>query len=226
MSENVDPSAVPQQVFLLRHGEVDSHRGDVPITASGAEFATEVGRSLARASVGPILLLTGETRRTRETAEALHAGASQEGADLVGPRVASALRNPDLYVAGQRVNMVSSVEALAAQLDDVDDAAAARSPFFQGFLEAGDRIGYWIRHPEPPGDDAAVVAGRIRAFAASFAEVPQTRIVVAVTHSPVLRAVALAELGRDIGEPPWVAGLRLDVTPNREVRATILPKAP
>jgi broad specificity phosphatase PhoE len=42
-------------------------------------------------------------------------------------------------------------------------------------------------------------------------------VVVAVTHSPVLRAVGLDFLGRDIGEPPWVSGLVVSVESDREM---------
>lgn len=222
MSKNPTLTPAPQQLLLLRHGEVESHCGDVPITEAGAHFAIQVGQTLGRTATAPVLVLTGETRRTRETAEAICAGATAAGGSLTGPRVAAALRNPDLYVAGQRVNMVSSLAALAAQLEGVDEQTASQVPFFRGFLQAEDRIGYWLAQENPPGDDPMTVARRIKAFAGSLTDLPQPGLTVAVTHSPVLRAVALAELGEDIGEPPWVGGLRLDITPDRTVSATLL----
>ncbi|PFG41108.1 broad specificity phosphatase PhoE [Georgenia soli] len=221
-----DTAAVPQRLLLLRHGEVESHRGDVPVTPAGRERAAEVGRRLAAESPEKISVLTGETRRTRETAESIATGAREAGAEVDGPATAFALRNPDLYVAGQRVNMVSSVTALAEQLDGLDEQGAARVPFFAGFLAAPDRIGWWLHHASPPGDDAATVARRIRAFAGSLADRPRPGLTVAVTHSPVLRAVALAELGEDTGEPPWVAGLVLEIQPDRSVRTAVLAAAP
>ena len=141
MSDPVTPSPAPgaQRLLLLRHGEVASHHGDVPVTAAG--LAT----------------------------------------------------------------------------------AAAASPFFGGFVSAADGVGWWLRHPEPPGDDARCVLRRITAFARSLADLgaDAPEITVAVTHSPVLRACALPVLG-DPGEPAWVAGLQLHVTPEREVQISRL----
>lgn len=226
MSELSPPSSAPQRLLLLRHGEVDSHRGDVPVTASGLAFATEVGRHLAAHGDGTLRILTGDTLRTRQTAKAITDGARDAGARVDGPHVAFALRNPDLYVAGERVDMVSSLAALAAQVDGLDEHRAGGVPFFEGFLSADDRIGWWLRNPSPPGDDAAAVARRIRNFAASLADRPDVHLIVGVTHSPVLRACAIDLLGKDPGEPEWVAGLEFEIHPDRSVRLRMLSQAP
>ena len=179
-----------QRLLLLRHGEVASHRGDVPITEAGTAFATEVGRRLGKQADHGLRVLTGSTLRTRQTAAAIAAGASESGAEVDGPHVAFALRNPDLYVAGERVDMVSSFEALADQVDWLDADTAAEVPFFRGFIESKDRIGWWVRHIEPPGDDAATIVRRIRDFAASLTDLgPHAPLTIGVTHSPILRAV-------------------------------------
>lgn len=220
--------AVARRLLLLRHSEVDSHRGDVPITPHGADIATRVGRSLGRRSSGFLLLLSGETRRARETAAAIADGARDAGAQVAGPTVAFALRNPDLYLAGVRVDMVSTPATMAEQVPGLSEHAAATAPFFDGWYTADDRVGYWLRHPDPPGDDADTVLRRIEAFARSFtdagADGPQT--VVAVTHSPVLRACALADLDDDPGEPAWVAGVEAELHPDRKVTFRWLPSAP
>ncbi|WP_129669259.1 histidine phosphatase family protein [Phytoactinopolyspora endophytica] len=217
-----------QRLLVLRHGEVASHRGDVPVTDAGLEHAHEVGRRLAAlCHEGKVTqVLSGETRRTRETAVAVADGARAAGAAVDGPRVSFALRNPDLYVAGHRVDMVSSAQALAAQLDGVDVAAAGAVPFFRTFIPHRDRIGFWLTHPSPPGDDAATVARRIRAFAASLADRPEVALTVAVTHSPVLRALALDAMGVDSGEPEWVSGLDVEIGPDREARVRVLEHSP
>ena len=103
----------PPRLILLRHGEVASHRGDVPITDEGRRQATEAGRRLG--GLGSVRLLAGATRRARETAEGVADGLRAAGVPVTGPDVAFALRNPDLYLAGARVDMVSSAEAFAAQ---------------------------------------------------------------------------------------------------------------
>jgi broad specificity phosphatase PhoE len=199
------------RLILLRHGEVASHRGDVPITEEGRRQAAEAGRRLG--SLGSVRLLAGATRRARETAEGVGEGLRAAGAAVSGPDVAFALRNPDLYLAGARVDMVSSAEAFAAQVPWLDPAAVLAVPFFAGFLTAPDRIEYWLRSTAPPGDDAAAVAARIVAFARSLADGGAPDAVVAVTHSPVLRAVAVGLGLDDPGEPGYLTGYDVRAEP-------------
>src|SRR3954452_13884056 len=216
-----------QRLFLLRHGEVTSHRGDVPVTDEGLETAVEVGRRLAGRADGAIRVISGETRRTRDTAAAVARGARGAGAEVREDGVAFALRNPDLYLAGVRVDMVSSEAAFAAQVLGFTEADVAKVAFFAEWLTVPDRVGWWVRHPDPPGDAAAAVARRIRAWAASFADREDpAEFTVAVTHSPVLRAVAVDATGSDPGEPEWRAGLEAEIDPDRSVRFTLLPAAP
>jgi broad specificity phosphatase PhoE len=216
-----------QRLFLLRHGEVTSHRGDVPVTEEGLETAVAVGRRLAGRADGAIRVISGETRRTRDTAAAVARGAREAGAEVLEDGVAFALRNPDLYLAGVRVDMVSSEAAFATQIPGFTEADVAKADFFAQWLTVPDRVGWWVRHPAPPGDDAAAVAARIRTFAASLADRHDaTAFTVGITHSPVLRACALEVAGTDIGEPNWLAGLEADISADRSVRLQLLPEAP
>lgn len=216
-----------QRLFLLRHGEVTSHRGDVPVTEEGLQTAVDVGRRLAGRADGAIRVISGETLRTRDTAAAVARGAREAGAEVIEDGVAFALRNPDLYLAGVRVNMVSSEAAFAAQIPGFTEADVTKVGFFADWLTVPDRVGWWVRHPEPPGDDAAAVADRIRTFAASLADrTDATAFTVGITHSPVLRACALEVSGSDIGEPNWLAGLQAEISPDRSVRLQLLPEAP
>ena len=207
------------RLYLLRHGEVTSHRGDVPITPAAERRSYEVGRVLADREPGAIRVLSGETRRAIDTAAHLGRGVVDGGGRLVGPDVAFALRNPDLYVAGVRVNMVSSADALAGQVDGLSPEEVASLGFFPEFFASPDRIGWWLRHDAPPGEGHREVAARMRSFATSLMDPVrhQPGVVVAVTHSPLLRAVGLDFLGRDVGEPTWVAGLLLTLTEDRRI---------
>jgi broad specificity phosphatase PhoE len=202
------PAPAGQRLLLLRHGEVASHRGDRPVTAVGLATATEAGRQLGTSSTGRVLVLSAHTLRARQTARAIADGARGAGAVVDGPAECFALRNPDLYLAGDRVDLVSSAEAFAAQVPGLAPQAVLDVSFFREFLSVPDRIGFWLRSQNPPGDDAARVAERIAAFACSLGDAgpagPDT--VIAVTHSPVLRAVALALTGADPGEPPYLTG--------------------
>jgi broad specificity phosphatase PhoE len=218
---------MPHRLYLLRHGEVTSHRGDVPVTAAGLHTAVEVGRHLAAQTEGTLRIINGETRRTRETASAVAQGAREAGAEVLEGGVAFALRNPDLYLGGVRVDMVSSPEAFAAQVPGLQDADITGNAFFGEWLTAPDRVGWWVRHKNPPGDDAAAVAARIRSFAGSLADRQgTTTFTVAITHSPVLRAVALDVTGADPGEPAWLAGVHAEISPDRDVQIRVLPDAP
>jgi broad specificity phosphatase PhoE len=216
-----------QRLFLLRHGEVTSHRGDVPVTEDGLQTAVEVGRRLGRRADGALRVISGETRRTRDTAAAVARGAREAGAEVLEDGVAFALRNPDLYLAGVRVDMVSSETAFAEQIPGFTEADVAKVGFFADWLTVPDRVGWWVGHPAPPGDDAAAVATRIRAFAASLVDRDDApAFTVGITHSPVLRACALQVAGSDIGEPNWLAGLEAEISADRTVRLELLPEAP
>ncbi len=226
MSETSLDQPDVRRVYLLRHSIVASHRGDVPITEEGRTIAREVGVRLG-GSERRLRLIYGSTARARQTAEAIAEGAAEAGAEVASPQEAFALRNPDIYVAGTRVNMVSSFDALAEQVPGLTADEAAEVPFFRGFIGAKDRVGWWLRASNPPGETAAAVAGRMVAFASSLVDGRATGVAtVAVTHSPVLRACALELLGTDPGEPPWVAGLRVEIDATRTVRMTLLPNAP
>jgi broad specificity phosphatase PhoE len=201
------------RIHVLRHGEVASHRGDVPITSDAVRRAFEVGRGLGRREPVPVLVLCGDTRRASDTAAHLARGVADVGATVLGPRVAFALRNPDLYLAGTRVDMVSTADTFAEQVEGLDAEDVASHEFYSGYLASPDRIGLWMNHDSPPGETAGIVAARFRAFARSLIDrVPaDAGSVVAVTHSPLVRAVGVDLLGRDIGEPPFVAGLLVEV---------------
>ena len=201
------------RLYLLRHGEVASHRGNVPITEAAERKAHGVGVWFGEHVDRPIRLLAGETTRAVDTAAHLGRGVTSTGGRVSGPEVAFALRNPDLYVSGVRVNMVSSAETLAAQVDGLTADDVADLDFFPDFFASPDRIGWWLSHENPPGETAAQVANRMRKFIASLDDRTgvYADVVVAVTHSPLLRAVGLDHLGRDIGEPPWITGLLLTV---------------
>jgi broad specificity phosphatase PhoE len=209
---------VTHRLLLLRHGEVTSHRGDVAVTDRGLDSAEQVGRRLA-VIADPIRVLTGDTLRTRQTGAAVATGARAAGATVDEPRAAFALRNPDIYVAGERVDMVSSAAALAEQVPGMTIEEAAAVPFFAEFFDHPDRIGWWLRLGDVPGDDAEALARRIDHFAASLPDrtAQPAELTVGVTHSPVLRACALAHLGQDPGEPDWLTGLELSVRSDRSL---------
>lgn len=211
---------IPLRVHWIRHGKVSSHQGDVPVTDDGLEQAEAVGRRLAEevSADEDIFFLYAPTRRTRETAVAIRRGMeaglgdmdAQRGQQwrLFAPAEHLALRSPDLYVGGIRVEMVSSAQAMAEQTAPygIDAERLVKIPFLHGFWEVHDRIGYWVNHPDPPGEDAGAAARRMWTFAASLPDLPQARPrrYICVTHSPNMRAFLRRYLlGQDPGEPGY-----------------------
>ena len=182
------------------------------MTEEGLAQARERGRVLAEdISPGEVVhFMHAPTLRTRQTVEEVRASmeevlGSDSDAELLKVSEQWAIRNPDIFVAGQRVEMVSSVEALAEQLSapPVDPETLTSHPFFSAFLASSDRIGYWVEHTDPPGEDTVAVARRQMTFAMSLLDKQEDRPVryVLATHSPVLRAILLCYLGEDPGEP-------------------------
>ncbi len=203
-------SGRPVRLVVLRHGHIASHRGDIPLTDEGCEQARTAGQWFAGEGMTFTSLLASPTRRTIETAEHFSRGYTAERPDAGLPKTqpSVALRNPDLYLGGHHVNMVSSAEAFRAQAPSMTEDEILRVPFFAEFLTAPDRIGYWLEHSHPPGDTAHAVRIRLEAFVRSLGHVPgwSGKTVLGITHSPVLRAIALTFLGTDPGEPPYLHG--------------------
>ena len=214
------------RIHWLRHGKITSHRGNVPLTEEGLSQARVRGRVLAE-EITPregVHFMHAPTLRTRQTIEEVRASmrealGSDSGVELLDVTEQWAIRNPDIFVAGQRVEMVSSVEALAEQLSapPVDPETLAEHPFFSAFLTSSDRIGYWVEHTDPPGENTVAVARRQMTFATSLLDRLEDRPVryVLATHSPVLRAILLCYLGEDPGEPGHLEPIDLTLSSDK-----------
>ncbi|MEL6167852.1 MAG: phosphoglycerate mutase family protein [Pseudomonadota bacterium] len=188
----------------------------MPITPdSNADIEAAVPRLQALGKPGDkFLFLATRTNRSRQTAEAL-----RDAIDPTAPEVKPAwgLRNPDIYLAGSRVEMGSTPDFFASQCEfsEMSPEAVLAQPFYGGFLSAPDRIEFWVNHKSPPGEDAAAVARRVLHFAESFLAIEgkEGLVVACVTHSPVMRAVLTQGLRiSDPGEPGWVEEIVLEVT--------------
>src|SRR5436853_2318250 len=103
----------------VRHGKVESHRGDMPLVTEGIRQAEAFGRRLREELVtGEIVsFLYAPTRRARETATVIHDTVAAALDDATGQRYRLlpptrhwAIRNPDIYVVGTRIDLVSSAE--------------------------------------------------------------------------------------------------------------------
>jgi broad specificity phosphatase PhoE len=217
----------PVTVWFCRHGEIASHRGDVPLTERGVRDAEAAGVRLATLlrPGAEVEFLHAHTQRTLQTLQAIRRGllgALDANTDIVlgEPRVEHAIRNPDLYVAGQRVEMVSSLAALAEQLPQglVSTERLAAHGFFARFLAEPDRIRIWLEEPDPPGERAEDVARRFFTFARSLQDISEgrPRQYICVTHSGPLRALLRRYvLDHDPGEPGYVEAVELGLDPHR-----------
>jgi len=126
-----------------------------------------------------------------------------------------AIRNPDIYVAGTRIELVSTAEAVVEQLppSSLNPEQVAQLPFLHGYWADPDRIGYWVNHPNPPGEDADTVARRLLTFALSLLDLPRDQPLryICVTHSPPIRAFLRRYLlGYDPGEPEYLEAVNVD----------------
>jgi len=218
-----EASNVRIRVLLLRHGQVAHHRGDVPLTDLGNAQSEAAGRWFASESMPVACVLTGETERARQTGARFVAAYTAGGEQVASPTVSFALRNPDLYLGGTRINMAEGAEALAAQAPGVTPEDVLDVPFYQSLMTAKDRVGYWLEHKSPPGDNATAVGRRINNFARSLADRAdlQGRTVVAMTHSPVLRAVRYHHWAEYSREPPFLHGYSLTLYRTNELKLEI-----
>src|SRR6266700_4773684 len=218
----------PLWIHWVRHAKGASHQGNLPLTDEGRRQVEDAGRQFSRQLLPAevVSLLHAPTRRTRETALVLYSSmvetldhGEQPGVYLLAPTEHEAIRNPDIYVAGVRIELVSTAEAVVEQLppSSLNPQQVAQLPFLRGFWANPDRIGYWVSHPNPPGEDADTVARRLLTFAVSLLDLPrrQPGRYICVTHSPVLRAFLRRYLvGHDPGEPDYLEAVDLHFAPD------------
>lgn len=209
-------------IYLFRHGKVDGHNGDVPLSDDAQGDIDRAGSFVAAHTPDgeTVLLLATKTVRSHDTAKRLGEviKAQNPALTIEGVHDEYAVRNPDLYLAGHRVEMVSNGNAMSRQLpeDTISGDAIEKLPFFGDFFRAPDRIGYWLFHDNPPGENATAVARRLLNYCRSCADTsPEKNLsIVAVSHSPVLRAILVAYMGlSDPGEPDWVEPITIRLGP-------------
>src|SRR5260370_12404714 len=218
----------PLRVHWVRHGKIESHRGDMPLRDEGRRpaeaFRQRLNEELIMGEV--VSFLYAPTRRARQTTETIYTTlrttsgyADSRQTQLLAPVEHWALRNPDIYVAGSRIELVSTPEAVAEQLPEtgLSPQELARLPFLHGFWSDPDRIGYWVNHPNPPGEDADTFARHLLTFTAPLLHLPpmQPGRYICVTHSPVLRAFLRRYLvGHDPGAPDHLEAVDLHFAPD------------
>lgn len=207
-------------IHLARHARVDSHRGDVPLAETGRAESEALGRRIAeQAGAGErVSVLHTQSRRAIETAVVAHAAlvaALGPGADVAEPAEQPALRNPDVYVAGWRIEFGSSPDAIANQVPGTpvsgDDLPTLG--FWREWFAADNRVGSWVHADDVRGEDADTVARRLIAWASTLRDASGSdQRVLAVSHSPNMRALLKFVLGDDPGEPEFTEDIVLAAT--------------
>lgn len=199
-------------MFVVRHGNVADHQGDVALTEEGRRTAFDAGSLLAEQipDGGQVHILYSPTARTRETAEALSLALIsilqmrvKANVEIAAPRVETAIRNLEIIVDG---HPVLPTDAMHPSLPP----SAERNRFLQGFWQAEeDRIGYWMTHPSESAESPAAVAARLGlCFDSLLAGSPG--IFILVTHSGPMRAFLRQAFGQDPGEPEYCEWFRVN----------------
>jgi broad specificity phosphatase PhoE len=216
-----EPPEAAVTLWLFRHGAVASHRGDLALTERGARDAEGAGERLGTVLEpgASVEFPHAPTRRARESAVAVRRGIARAvptdaGIKVGTPRSEQAIRNPDLYVAGVRVEMVTSIEALAAQLPPglLSADAVANNEFFVRFWAAQDPVRVWLDADDPPGERRSDVARRFFAYGRSLTDIvaEHPRHYVCVTHSGPMRAILREYVTQqDPGEPEYAEAIQL-----------------
>ena len=199
-------SIISTQIFVVRHGHVADHQGDVAILPEGKRVAFDAGTRLANHIIdgATATILHAPTARTRETAEEIARGLAsalraQDGNDarVFSPRAEHAIRNFHFIVDGV---MYPPTDRMHESLP----ASAERNPFLTGFWQAEqDPIAYWLTHPSEHTETPTAVAARLRTFFVPLLDSTSVGVYVLVTHSGPMRAFLRAVLGADPGEPDY-----------------------
>src|SRR5260370_33439223 len=101
-------ATAPLRVHWMRHGEVVSHRGDLPVTEHGKRQIEIAGQQFASTLIPgeTVALLHAPTRRTQETAFILHESIAKLCNDMRRSQVRllervehGAILKPDIYIA-------------------------------------------------------------------------------------------------------------------------------
>ena len=196
----------PTLIYIVRHGNVADHQGDVAILPEGKRAAFDAGARLAvhLRDGDAATLLHAPTARTRETVQELARGLeltaraqNKNAARVLPPRVENAIRNFHLLIDGCEY---PPTDAMHESLP----ASAARDPFLNAFWQAaGDPIAYWLTHPSASAESPALVAERLRAFCVALLARATPGLHILVSHSGPMRAFLRASLGADPGEPDF-----------------------
>lgn len=218
-------------VVLVRHGQTTGYSDDLGLTELGVSQARGKGAALA-ATILPgstVRLPHALSARATETAAALRDGmVSALGGDSVGGTVIEKPYPDHLFgnslfcLDGQTLEPTAAANR-RLRLDGARPLpgwAVDYDRFDQSYGDAaGGPIDYWISHTTMYFEPPQVAVHRLWHGIAGIDPAPRL-LVVACTHSAVLRAFAAAAVGTDPGEPDHVEHVWVRVRGD-EGRATV-----
>jgi broad specificity phosphatase PhoE len=214
------------EVLLVRHGETHGYSDDLGLTERGEAEARARGAQLAAELAPGTMVRMPHARSARGTATAVHLRAALLDALDGGARdsvVVEALY-PDPWfdnirfsLRGRAVDTSAAVQdrlrlgegelpGWATEVDrfDTDYSAGAAHP-----------IDFWFATPTLYFEPPQLTAYRgWQGILAAGADRTENLVIVACTHSGLMRSFAATALGQDPGEPAYLEDIRVQVDPD------------
>lgn len=220
----------PPIIYLVRHGEVETHIADDGLTVQGRQQAGAAAHELA-SHISPgdsVRVHYAPSERAKETATILHTRLTEVLADVrsgLGATVFPTAADPSLcngrFFVRPGQDPLDPVLAYAETTAFVfanQQALPAHVEFYRGFWACPDPMGYWLTRDshgcaETPASVARRVTERIRQIMDVGVESDRGRTHwIMVTHSGTIRALLRDVFGEDPGEPGYCEIVRISVS--------------
>lgn len=208
-------------VYLVRHGEVEHHRGDVGITVRGHEQARRAADDIStHIDQGDIVYIYhAPVKRVSETAADIHQQLSVRF-DLSPIQADESLCNVRFMAQIHGKNQIEEPSLLYAQITNESyfkRLSPACANFYRNFWASDDPMGYWLtdaQHSDGGAELPETVLNRLltrlsEIFTAN-AKFPAHSHWIMVTHSGALRVFLRHAFGSDPGEPDFCGIVTLE----------------
>lgn len=231
-STSINTGELANDVFLVRHGEVDALDESGGLSEQGRWQAASYGRRLATefADGERVVIRHADSPRAAETAHhiasGLTAACTESGSTihLDTPSAASAFANFRFAGPTGPIDISDAFGRFHAadeapwRIDRNDEPlwAFELQRFWQLQIAGGDPVQLWLTTPSIHAEPAAMVVRRVWNGLRSLGdEHPGARLIVA-THGGVVRAFAIAALGYDPGDPYNAEHVRVKILAGRD----------
>lgn len=217
-------------VLLVRHGETHGYYDDVGLTELGETQAKAKGAELAAGLTAGATVRLPHARTARGTATAIALRSSLVEALGAGTDVTVEALRPDhhfdslQFLHDGRTVEPASAAAVRIRLADGEQPPGWAVEYdrfdtdYRAGSAAGGPIDYWIASTTTLFEPPQVVVYRAwhGILAAGEPDRPDGLVVIACSHSALLRSFAAAAVGHDPGEPENLEYVGVRVHPDRE----------